>query len=134
MKDLVVVTDDVEKQSIHGDFYLKGLIYVIDDASTFEVLHESLFYTGLEKDGYFLSQSDLDVYLEHELKSIDWGFIPQSDRHYSVLYKFNITDRSGWTHCGYEYDSSIECLDLDIIPVSDKANELYKEPAYQLEN
>lgn len=125
---------DTQIEYLKGDFYLKGLIYVIDEESNFEVLYESLFYTGLEKDGYFLSQGDIDIYLEHELKSIDWGFTPEVDRHYSVLYKFSITPTSCWTDCGYEYDSEIECLDLHIIPVSDKANELYKKPMYQLEN
>ncbi len=135
MKELFKVTEtSAQLKIIKGDFYLKGIIHVIDAESNFEVVDESFFYTGLESDGYFVSQSDICVYLEHELKEIDWGFTPEEGRYYSVLYKFAINDCSGWTDCGYEYDSTIECLELHVIPVSDEANKLYDQPMIQLEN
>lgn len=117
--------------SIHGEFIIKGVIHIthIDEKEIdFESIHEQFFYTGLEKDGHFLSQGDIDVYLEHELKNYDWGFEPELDKCYSVLFQFELVDTSGWTACGYEYDSSVECTDLHILPVSEKATKWYLEP------
>lgn len=122
----IITADQVT--TINGNFYLKGIIHttLVDGKHIeFETLVEDFFYSGLEKDGYFLSQDDLDIRLESELEHYDWGIEVKEDWCYSVLFKFVMHDTSGWTSCGWEYDSEVECLDLHIIPVSEEANKLY---------
>lgn len=94
-----------EPESVAGEHYIKGIIYINDD-NNFEALDEEYFYTGLEPNGEFLCQSDHDVYLGHELKEIDWGFKPEKEKCYSVLFKFKINYSKDWTDWGYEYDKN----------------------------
>lgn len=70
-------------------FFLKGIIHMITDKE-FEVFEEKFFYSGLEKNGYFLTNNDIDISLEYDLGKLDWGFIPEVDRCYCVLYEFEI--------------------------------------------
>ena len=116
---------DEKLTSIKGSFIIKGVIHILDDNRNFETLSEIFFYDGLEKDGYYLSQSDIDIYLEHELTQYDWGFIPTVDACYNVYYKFKLHGSEQWTDCGLEYDTDIECIDLKILEISPKATELY---------
>jgi len=90
---------DEKLTSIKGSFIIKGVIHILDDNRNFETLSEIFFYDGLEKDGYYLSQSDIDIYLEHELTQYDWGFIPKIDECYNVYYKFKLHGTEQWTDC-----------------------------------
>lgn len=116
---------DEKLTSIKGSFIIKGVIHILDDNRNFETLSEIFFYDGLEKDGYYLSQSDIDIYLEHELTQYDWGFIPKIDECYNVYYKFKLHGTEQWTDCGLEYDTDIECIDLKILEISPEATKLY---------
>lgn len=121
--------------SLKGSFIIKGVIHITGDNNEYEVIFEDFFYDGLEKDGYYLSQSDIDVYLKDELSNYDWGFESQIDACYNVYYKFRLNNSSYWTDCGYEYDSEIECIDLYILDISPEATDTYLKAVniYQLE-
>ena len=112
-------------KSISGSFFIKGVIYITGENKEFEVLNEDFFYTGLEVDGHFLSQSDIMVYLEHELKHHDWNIEIEVDRCYAVLFEFDLYNMQYCSDCGYEYDSEVECKQLHIIPLSNEANDFY---------
>jgi hypothetical protein len=105
-------------ESLSGEYYLKGIIHYYV-GNEFDVIHEEFFYSGLEPDGHFLSQSDVDVYLKRELEDVDcWGFVPEKETCYSVLFKFNMVYSKNWTDNGYEYDSTTECIELKFIPIT----------------
>ena len=110
---------------ISGSFFIKGIIHITEENKEFEVLNEVFFYTGLEVDGHFLSQGDIDVYLRHELKHHDWNIEIEVDRCYAVLFEFDLNYTQYWTSCGYEYNSEVECKQLHIIPLSDEVNDFY---------
>jgi len=92
--------------------FLKGIIHFTDDNNSFEVLQEEFFFNHLEKNGEFLSQSDFDIYLEHELPCLSWDMKPKAGQVYGVLYHFNLNHSRAWTDCGYEYDSEAEMVKL----------------------
>ena len=130
MSDLELFTDTEKtkkSEEVSGEHYIKGIIHINDD-NDFEALYEEYFYTGLEPNGEFLAQSDHDVYLEQELKEIDWGFKPEVGKCYSVLFKFKMHYSKDWTDCGYEYDSEVECLALHIIPIDAKPEDFIDPP------
>lgn len=127
------ISKNEKPKIIKGSFFIKGIIYIIDEDKNFEVLNEDFFYTGLEANGYFVSQSDIDVYLEYELKHYDWNIDVEVDRCYAVLFEFDLNNTQYWTACGYEYDSEVECKQLHIIPVSDEVNKWYLKENFQFE-
>lgn len=126
--------DTIEKpKGISGDFIIKGVIHIIDNDKNFEVLHEEFTYTGLESNGYFLSQSDIDIHLEHELPLFDWGTEVEVGWCYAILYRFGTTSTKEWTSCGYEHDIEIDCKEFHMIPVDESANKFYLQDYFQLE-
>ena len=115
--DLIVSLEDKQKV-IRGNYFLKGIIHVVSK-NDFEVFEEVFFYSGLESNGYFMSQSDVGVYLDEELKQIDWGIEPELDRCYGVLYEFKCnysTDYWG------ESDMEVEPINLHFSRFDDAAN------------
>jgi len=126
-----------EQKGVSGEFIIKGVIHITeietDGKIYFESLFEDFFYTGLEADGHFLSQSDMDVTLEYELPTFDWysDIEPELDRCYAVLMKFDIRNTSAWCGDIYEYDSEVEIKEYHIIPVSDEANAMYLDTPEQ---
>lgn len=104
---------DVERRpspvSIVDKYIIKGIIHFIDSDLGYEVIEEDFFFTGLEPNGCFLSQSDIDVDLTYNLAQEDFcDFKPKEDECYSVLWIFTLNHFHYDTSCGVEYDSEIE--------------------------
>jgi hypothetical protein len=114
------LTETNEKQKfIIGNYFIKGIIHIIDE-NDFEIFEESFFYAGLEPNGHFQNQDDVGVYLQYELKELDWDIEPEIDRCYGVLYEFKCnysTDYWG------EHDMTVEPINLHFSKFDDKANE-----------
>lgn len=131
--NLFKMTETNEKtKHINGEFIIKGVIHITDEDHNFEVLVEEFFYTGLETDGYFLSQDMIQVYLADELMNYDWHIPIEIDKCYAVLFKFNLSNTND-----YYDDSEIICNALHLIPVSDSANYSYlndENSYFQLSN
>ena len=125
LKIEAIAKNQKHPKAISGSFFIKGIIHITGENKEFEVLNEDFFYTGLEVDGHFLSQSDIMVYLEHELKHYDWNIEIEVDRCYAVLFEFDLYNIQYCSDCGYEYDSEVECKQLHIIPLSNEANDFY---------
>jgi hypothetical protein len=127
---MIFETTENKSKFIKGDYYLKGVIHVTSEDGDFETLFEEFFYSGLESNGYFQSQSDVDIYLTHELKELDWDIEPELDRCYGVLYKFNCnytTDYWG------EHDMEIEPIELHFSRFDDKNNDMILKSTFQFE-
>ena len=118
-----IITNEITeyKPSSSKDMFIKGIIHFTDNDKHFEIFHEEFFFNHLEKNGEFLSQSDFDLYLEHELPCFDWDIEPKEDEVYGVLYHFKLNYSRNWTDCGYEYDSESECLSLEFSLFDEKA-------------
>ena len=102
-----------EKTSIRGEFVLKGLVRVLDNCD-FEVLNEELFYTGFEKNGFFLNQRDIGFYLSYEFK--------QMYDNKELFKKFNPGDMAG-IYFKFDLinssDPLVEEISLEIIKIAE---------------
>lgn len=115
--------------SIVNKFILKGILHFTDENKSYEVLQEQFFYTGLENNGEFVSESDIDVYLDYNLKDEDWGnFLPLVDECYSVFWVFDLKYSSYDTSCGLEHDSEILTTSLYFSKIDGKHTEWLLSP------
>jgi len=117
------------QKGVKGNFFLKGIIFMLDE-NNFEVHQEDFFYAGLESNGQFISQSDMDITLEYELPELDWGFKPEVGRYYSVLYEFSVNYTSDYWG---EHDMDINNINLNFSAFDDKANKAMESDNITLE-
>ncbi len=108
--------------------YLKGVIHITDKDKKYEILYEEFFNARLEKNGHFLDAHDMDLGFEYALEEENWGFEPEIDKCYSVLWNFNLICHKYETMEGTEYDSDIDTNTLEFDLIDEKHTKLLLEP------